>query len=517
MTLVILGAGGLWQTPPVDAGIAIGTFTVDTTVDDPARDSCALVPDDCSLRGAVIRANGISGAQTIIIPAGTYVLTSTGAESASTGDLDISQSLTITVSANRAGDVATINGGSTGDRVIAINCGAVCTVNGSNLKITGGGPMPVGGSGAGGGIHINNTNVTLNLDNSTITNNVTGNGVTVGHRLGGGISNDGGTLRLSNSAVTNNSALSPGGGSFASGGGIYNGGALVLTNSTISGNSVNDGASATATGGGIRHFTTSTSQPSGMANITNTTITDNTSDPGNGGGIGVSNSVGTFKLSNTTIANNTGGDCGGPAVILFDSLGANNDSDDSCNLDQPSDIPGTDPELGGLGFHGGLTANHVPMAGSPLLDTGFNTTCNTLTDAFGDPDATDQRGKPRKSAGDLTPGTRCDIGAAEFVAANCNSKTPSLVGTNGPDSGTGTSGDDVVVLLGGSDDYDGAGGSDDVCGGSGTDDQVNGGAGPDALSGGAGGSDDCFGDGGGDSFIGGTQAASGCETATSIP
>ncbi|MEX2238168.1 MAG: choice-of-anchor Q domain-containing protein [Dehalococcoidia bacterium] len=516
LALALLGAAGLWHRAPVEAGIPFGTFTVDTTADDPASDNCTFMQNDCSLRGAIILANTTRGEQTIAVPAGTYLLTSTGTESPSTGDLDISGSLTITVSANQSGEVATISGGNAGDRVFDIDCSAACTVDGSNLKIINGGPLTSGGGGllseAGGGILIGNANVTLNLDHTTVTNNTEGDGVAIGVRRGAGIANNGGTLRLSNSTVSNNLAQSPGlvgQVNYTSvGAGIWSIGTLVLTNTTISGNTTDSGTSTnTIAGAGLF-------QATATATVTNSTVVNNSGEAGGGGGIHLSTTGGALNLRNTTVANNQGGDCDGSAL---NSLGNNNDSDDTCDLDQPSDIPGTDPDLGGLALHGGLTANHVPMAGSPLLDKGSNAACNALTDAFGDPDATDQRGKPRKAAGDLIPGIRCDIGAAEFVAANCNRKAPTLVGTNGPDSGTGTSGDDVVVLLGGDDDYDGAGGNDDICGGNGTNDQVKGGGGADALSGGAGGSDDCFGGSGGDSFIGGSQAASGCEAATSIP
>jgi len=50
-------------------------FTVDTVSDDPAATSCSdTAPNDCSLRGAIIAANGLSEPSTINIPPGTYVL-----------------------------------------------------------------------------------------------------------------------------------------------------------------------------------------------------------------------------------------------------------------------------------------------------------------------------------------------------------------------------------------------------------------------------------------------------------
>ncbi|MEX2238167.1 MAG: choice-of-anchor Q domain-containing protein [Dehalococcoidia bacterium] len=491
LAVLVLAALGASADPEIQAGAA--DFTVDTNIDDPASDDCTpAVNYDCSLRGAIILANATAGAQTISIPAASYTLTSTGVESASTGDLDITDSMTLMPS----GGVATINGGDTGDRVLTINCSAACTVNGSDLVITGGGPNLYC---CGGGILVQ-SNATLQLDRSAVLENTI---YAEEEAYGGGIFNSG-VLRLSNSTVAGNQANA--GSPFpreAQGGGIYSDATVILVNSTISGNSAS-GAFAPGLGGGLYHR-------AGSAALTNVTITANSADEA--GGL-QADAVPTLRNS-TIAAQQFGTDCDAGTTSI-DSLGNNNDSDNTCGLDQASDIPGVNPQLGELGPHGGLTANHLPMAGSPLLDKGDNTTCNGLTDAFGNPDATDQRGKPRKSAGDLVPGLRCDIGAAEFLAVKCNGKTPTLVGTNGPDIGIGTSGPNVVNLLAGADDFSGLEGDDTICGGRGAD-HVNGGAGADALSGGPGSSDDCFGGSGTDSFIGGSLAASGCETGAGIP
>jgi hypothetical protein len=53
------------------------TFVVDTTTDDAGLGACDdAAPEDCSLRGAVLGANGrpASEASTVYVPAGTYVL-----------------------------------------------------------------------------------------------------------------------------------------------------------------------------------------------------------------------------------------------------------------------------------------------------------------------------------------------------------------------------------------------------------------------------------------------------------
>src|SRR5262245_27171831 len=61
------------------ASLEAATFTVDTTVDDPALKACDdATPNDCSLRGAIIAANALAEVSTINVPAGTYELTQIG-------------------------------------------------------------------------------------------------------------------------------------------------------------------------------------------------------------------------------------------------------------------------------------------------------------------------------------------------------------------------------------------------------------------------------------------------------
>ena len=58
--------------PLVQAAI----FSVDTTNDDASATACDdATPNDCSLRGAIIKANELSEASTINVPSGAYVLT----------------------------------------------------------------------------------------------------------------------------------------------------------------------------------------------------------------------------------------------------------------------------------------------------------------------------------------------------------------------------------------------------------------------------------------------------------
>jgi len=73
-------------------------FQVNTTSDGADPAPCLAAAAGCTVRGAVLAANSSDGADTIHIPAGTYVSTITGGseEFAATGDLDIRGDVTIT-------------------------------------------------------------------------------------------------------------------------------------------------------------------------------------------------------------------------------------------------------------------------------------------------------------------------------------------------------------------------------------------------------------------------------------
>src|SRR5262245_50450845 len=93
----------------------LSTFTVNTTTDE---NDANAVPGDLSLREAIIKSNATPGPNTIIVPAGTYNLTiaGTGEDAGQTGDLDITNSVTI----QGAGSASTIIDGHTWDRVFQV-------------------------------------------------------------------------------------------------------------------------------------------------------------------------------------------------------------------------------------------------------------------------------------------------------------------------------------------------------------------------------------------------------------
>jgi hypothetical protein len=114
-----------------------------------------------------------------------------------------------------------------------------------------------------------------------------------GAYFGGGIYNTG-TLTVSACTITGNTA-------FFRGAGIYNRGTLTVVGSTLTGNVSNDsgnwgdGPPATL-GGGIYN------DAAGTATISNSTISDNSANPGHGGGIF---NDGALELRNSTVAFNT--------------------------------------------------------------------------------------------------------------------------------------------------------------------------------------------------------------------
>ncbi len=202
---------------------------------------------------------------------------------------------------------------------------------------------------------------------------------------GGGMAvlGDGAHLRLLRSAVTGNTATTSGGGGFTLGWFATFG----LDTSTVSGNSA-------PTGGGL-HISSD-----GSFEAVHTTIAANAATVG--GGIAVAPDAllaAMDPISDTVLGPQvSGADCaieGGAGGSVFPSGGRNADSDGTCGLTDPTDLPDIDPLLGPLADNGGSTFTHLPQVGSPLLD------------AAGVCAGTDQRGVVRPQ------GSACDVGAVE--------------------------------------------------------------------------------------------------------
>jgi hypothetical protein len=242
-----------------------------------------------SLREAVIQANASNGADTIVLPAGTYRLTRAGANEdlATTGDLDITDSLTIA----GAGAESTIIDGSGLDRVFqALGAKSVAL---SGMTIQG------GVADDGGGILASDSFLTI--DHCTISGNSSQISPSSNQSFGSGISVHGGTLTVSDSTISGNSSVSAYG-ILGGGGGIRAFDASVtIDHSTISGNS------AYAFGGGIF-------AELGTLSVKGSTIFGNSLSGVYGGGGGIYlGTVDSATIKDSTISGNSTGPFGNPS------------------------------------------------------------------------------------------------------------------------------------------------------------------------------------------------------------
>ena len=391
--IVVSGAGalaGLFGL--VEAALAV-TVDVDTTTDTAAAgfQACTPAPNDCSLRGAIVKLNALAGSNTIDLPAGTYTLTIAGIseDNAATGDLDIRRDITIV----GAGAPTTfVEAGPTTvtgiDRVFHVldNAGAGrltlrdLTVQHGNVT-----------GDNGGGIQANGP---LTLERVHILANQAG--------AGGGLTlRDDTTIR--DSAISGNTAtaVAGGGGIQMAAGGVT----VTITGTTIANNTASAGG---ANGGGIAQGTATTTI------LNNVTIAGNSAP--NGGG--VSRSVGTVTLQNSIVANNTGSvgtpNCIGTLVSQGNNLAFGSTNTCSFSVANGDVVNTGDPLLGPLQNNGGPTPTMALGAGSAAIDAGNSGTPGTGGTTCA---ARDQRGVPRLEDGDGAGGGRCDIGAFEVAAA----------------------------------------------------------------------------------------------------
>lgn len=240
---------------PLELRLTPTSFYVDTLSDSTAVNLSSGVDGGgfTSVRSALQAANNTAGADTIFLGTGTYTLSLAGANenAAATGDLDVTDSLTI----QGLGVGSTTIDAAAIDRVLDIFAGATVTLK--DLTITGGDL-----TGEGGGIRNAGT---LTLDNVVISDNISrgdnGGGTLANpaptggtqNGLGGGIYNSG-TLTISASTITGNTAQGGrggssssygsggGGGGLGAGGGLFNfGGTVNITSSTFDSNAATGG------------------------------------------------------------------------------------------------------------------------------------------------------------------------------------------------------------------------------------------------------------------------------------
>jgi CSLREA domain-containing protein len=319
--LLVLAAGVVAIAAPAASA---ATITVDITTDTVTADQ------HCSLREAVNSANNDStsggaecakgsGADTIVLAAGpAYMLAGAARENANvSGDLDVTSVVTI----QGAGASLTTIDANHADRAIDVQASGNLTIqgvtitgglapNGLNTGISGSGADGVdsttgagskGGNGggspgdpgeSGGGIRNAGT---LTILDSTVSQNVAGNGRTGGNASGGRGGN--GTL----GAVGSN-GIAGAGGAGGSGGGISSTGTLTLTRTVVTGNVAGNGATGGTGTGGQGGYTTAAGQQAGYGG----TGAGGVGGAGGSGG-GVAATSGALTVDQSSIRANTGG------------------------------------------------------------------------------------------------------------------------------------------------------------------------------------------------------------------
>ena len=395
LLMIVIGVLGLSFAPAAQAVEIQVEILIDSLAQPPAP-----LSNVCTLRKAINNANdnlatypqcqaGDPGNDTIVfnLPGTiTFSLAGITEDGGETGDLDITDSLTIIGHP----DGTTIDAADL-DRIFDINPGNLpgIVVILRNIHITNG-----TGLGAAGAIQLRGA--TLYLENCTISNSFAQGG-------------DGGAIAMGESAILN------------------------MSNSTITGNTGNHHAGAIIV-------------ESGTANITNSTITGNNTSPGFTNLTGGIRNTGTVNLRNTIVAgNNPGGDL--PNLDgQFNSLGYNIIGDLGGNTPLNPvviPLPGTADQIdvsdallnfGPLQNNGGPTPTRALLAGSIAIDKGH---ASSLT--------TDQRGLTRPcddgSIANATGGDGGDVGAFEVQVVCAVGAAPTAIddaATVAEDSGANT-------------------------------------------------------------------------------
>lgn len=421
------------------------TFAVDSGDDGvdaaPGDGACATAGGRCTLRAAIQESNALAGEDTIVLGAGTFVLSLPGSDedASASGDLDVSDDLVLI----GAGADATIVDAGALDRVLDLVAATsprsvrierltlrnglldrdsqpAFTPQGAGLRIGAGvvaelrdvdvrdNRLTTFGSAAGidnaGCLHgvrvriIGNGGFTSPDDifgyaGGLLTTGADSCLVLEDSEIGGNEGSLGGALIVDEEApMTLRRVLVTGNVGVATGALHLNHGSnVLLENVTLSGNVGNPGA---ILNDGFTRLT-----------IVNSTITGNRGAPHglpNVGGIqDVHGGLGLVFVANTIVAGN------GPALIPdcnhLQSLGGNLVGDVAdCTADwRADDQPGADAGLGPLADHGGFTRTHLP--GANAIDRGIDAACP----------AEDQRGSARPRDGDGDGKARCDVGAVE--------------------------------------------------------------------------------------------------------
>ena len=358
----------------IGASFLVGTGGSGGASDCTAQTTPGIGTDaSCSLRDALLAAAS-AGAGNITFDATAFATAKTIGLGSDT--LTLPSNTTVqgptTGSGATLANLVTVSGGGTAS-VFTVNS-SVTNAELANLTITG------GNSGSGGGGIYNGG--ALTVSDSTIIGNKTSNGG------GGGILNTA-TLTLKNSSVTGNTVP-------ANGGGLFSTGPLTLINSTVSGNT------APSNGGGIYNN-------GGTLVVSGSTVSGNSAGGGSGGGI--LDAAGALAITNSIVAGNS-------ASISADISGTYTDNGGNMASADNSGTSAIAINLSPLGNYGGPVQTMLPLPGSPAI-------CAGLTANIPGGITTDERGLARTTTYGSTP--CADAGAAQSNYAISFAAQPSNV------------------------------------------------------------------------------------------
>ena len=340
-----------------------------------------------SLREAISAANNTAGADTVNVPAGTYVLSLSGsAEDAnSTGDLDLLDSAGTTIVGAGAG--LTILDGNAQDRIFHVRPGASAAIEGVTIRD---GFVDGITSREGAGIQFEGVNL------SVIDSRITSNSLPAGNHDGAGINAVGtsvGTINITGSLIDNNVAGDSGGGIDLA----RQNTTVTINNTTIANNTAGRGA---AINGIFSNATT-------VLTVTNSTITGN-ANTNSSQAILLATSA-DWRIGNTIVSGNTGTTADAGVTSLGNNIWGENGASGGGGF---STVATDIVPAGALSTfldvnpadNGGSTDSYALVESGIAVDAGSNSLATGLV--------TDQRGV----GFDRIVGGTVDIGAFEFGA-----------------------------------------------------------------------------------------------------
>ena len=367
----------------------------------------------CTLRAAIMEANALPGADTIFLSANqTYTLTRAGTQEdgASTGDLDITDSVSILFFASGNRPIVDANGLDRAFHVLP----SAASVTLFGFDITGGEAGEIGNL-WGGAVYLPFGTTNLDLGFMRLYGNEAVQGAA--------IYTDGDNLTITSSEIYENQLIDSNDiAPSHDGTAIRMRNAVTIANSSIFRNTGPNGFSGSAIEGSIG----AGNRPD--LNLSNSTIAENV-----GTGIDIEN--GTVFIENSTIAGNSGRGLRvvgleDPSLFLRNTVIAHNstadcsltpgatlnvnrynmDSDNTCSLaDGSSNYPSVvDTGLTPLDRRGGFTHVSWPLVGSPMIDLG-----HPVVGGIGCLEE-DQHFETRPVDQDGDGTARCDVGSLEL-------------------------------------------------------------------------------------------------------